>query len=104
MIEAQSELIPPGGIYIESAKKDNIGEAQFWFIPSKEAKEQDIIETEFGNVPESLVEFKVKRFLDIQTFQDIIELKMEKESSLKLENTTDFIEAIDFYLENDDFQ
>jgi hypothetical protein len=104
LIEVQSELIPPGGIYIEGIKKDKIETAEFWFITSKEAKEQDTIETEFGNVPASLVEYKVKRFLDVQTFQDIIELKLESDPNLTLMQTAIFIEAINYYLENDDFQ
>ena len=96
-------LTVPGGIYIEAIKKDDLMNAQFYSISSKEFKEQEIVETEFGNIPESLFSLKVKYFLDTQTFQDIIEVKFDHNPNLKLTDIDVFLKATIYYLEMDDF-
>jgi hypothetical protein len=93
-----------GRIYIQKSKVDDLNNAEYWVISSKEAKEQDYIEDERGSrIPSSLIEYDVKSFLDVQTFRAIIELKLENNPELSIEQTDVFLEAIVYYLEHDDF-
>ena len=73
-------------------------------VRSKEKKEQNSIETKYGDIPESLVEFDVAYFLEVGIFQDIIVNKLENNESLNTDDTEVFIGAIHHYLEYDDFQ
>ena len=93
----------PGGIYIEGDKNTNFQSSKYWILSDKEEKDEFWVETNFGKIPESLKDFNVKPFLDVGTFQDIIENKLEHNSNLALENIKVFIEAIEYYLDNDDF-
>jgi hypothetical protein len=86
-----------GGVFIEKSKFGDIKNSNYWIISSKELRDMDYID------PVTLDNFNVKRLLDVQTFKGIIELKMENDSSIKLEQTDVFLEAIIYYLENDDF-
>lgn len=104
LIKDYKNLSYPGGIYIEGEKKRNYIESQFWILSSKEEKNQYSKETEYGSIPESLVEFNVSSFLDVGTFQDIIDNKLEHNSALSSNDTEALISAIDYYLDNDDFQ
>jgi|GEM_PF-277112 len=104
IIKEYKNLHYPGRIYTEAIKQDNFLETQFWCISSKQAKDEEQVNTEFGTVPTSLVPFKVKSLLDTGTFQDIIETKIENTPNLKLTDTAVFLEALNYYLENDDFQ
>ena len=104
LISNYKNLLYPGRIYIEGKKKRNFVESQFWVLSSKEIKDQNWIETEYGAIPESLVKFRVCSFLDVGTFQDIIESKLEHDPSLTINNIEILIKAINYYLENDDFQ
>lgn len=55
-------------------------------------------------VPESVAPYHVKSFLSVGTFQDIIEVKLSNNPNLSVNTDTDiFIEAINHYLEHDDF-
>ena len=93
-----------GRIYFQKSKIDDLTNAEYWVISSKEGKEVDYIEDKGGRMtPEPLVKFDVKSLLDIQTFQDIIDLKLENNPELSIEETDVFLEAIIYYLENDDF-
>ena len=93
-----------GRVFIQKSKINDLENAEYWVISSKESKEQDYIEDERGSrTPISLVDYNVKSFLDIQIFQGIIDLKMENNPELSLDDTDVFIEAIIYYLENDDF-
>ena len=103
LIEDYENLSDTGRIYMEGSKKNAWNTSQFWVISSEEAIEQDVVETQYGSVPESLVEFKVKNFLDVGTFQAIIENKFDHDSTLSTKNVDILIEAIDHYLEYDDF-
>ncbi|MDR2906096.1 MAG: hypothetical protein LBU73_09095 [Helicobacteraceae bacterium] len=104
LIEDYKNLSYPGRIYIEGREKVNYSKSEFWILSSKEAKDQDIIETEYGSVPESLVEYKATSFLDVGTFQDIIDNKLEHNPTLSTKDFDVLINAIDYYLDNDDFQ
>jgi hypothetical protein len=78
--------------------------SQYWIVSSKEAKELDYVEDEHGaRIPVTLINFDIKRLLDIQTFQDIIENKIEHNKNLSLDQVDVFVEAILYYLEYDDF-
>jgi hypothetical protein len=72
-------------------------------LSGKEAKDQYLINTEYGEVPESLVEFKTSSFLDVGTFQDIIGNKFEHNSTLSTKDTNTLVNAIDYY-DNGDYQ
>ena len=104
LIKDYKQLSYPGIIYIQGEKKDNNEESEFWVLSSKEKKEQNSIETKYGNIPESLVEFDVTYFLEVGIFQDIIDNKLEHNESLTTDDTEELIGAIDHYLEYDDFQ
>lgn len=94
----------PGRVYIEGDKKNNYRKSQFWVLSSKEAKDQDWIENVYGFIPKSLSKLNAYSFLDVGTFQDIINNTMERNPSLSINDIDIFIEAINYYLENDDFQ
>ena len=104
LIKDYKRLSYPGIIYIQGEKKDNYEESEFWVLSSKEKKEQNSIETKYGDIPESLVEFDVTYFLEVGIFQDIIDNKLEHNESLTTDDTEELIRAIDHYLEYDDFQ
>ena len=104
LIKDYKQLSYPGIIYIQGEKKDNYEESEFWVLSSKEKKEQNSIETKYGNIPESLVEVDVTYFLEVGIFQDIIDNKLEHNESLTTDDTEELIGAIDHYLEYDDFQ
>ena len=91
-----------GRVYIE--KLNDMKRPKYWIVSSIEAKELDYFEEEGGSrIPISLKDFNVKSLLNVQTFQDIIDLKIENNPELKLSQTDVFLEAILYYLENDDF-
>ncbi|MDR1451066.1 MAG: hypothetical protein LBI57_01840 [Helicobacteraceae bacterium] len=86
-----------GGVFIEKSKLDDMKNANYWIISSKESRDMDFVD------PVTLDNFNVKSLLDVQTFKGIIELKIENDSNIKLEQTDVFLEAFLYYLENDDF-
>lgn len=93
-----------GRIFAQRVKFDDLANSEYWIVSSQEAKMLDYIEDERGaRIPVSLASFDVKRLLDVQTFQDIIDNKLEHNPNLSLEKTDIFLEAIIYYLENDDF-
>jgi len=104
LIKDYKQLPYPGIIYIEREKKDNYQEAAFWVLSSKEKKEQDSVETKYGEVPESLAQFEVAYFSGVGIFQDIIDNKFDHNESLTTEDTDVLLAAIDHYFEYDDFQ
>jgi hypothetical protein len=91
-----------GGIYFEKSKFDDLKKSKYWVTASKEEKEEGWLD-DGSFIPVILKDFNVKKLLDIQTFQGIIDLKMENNPNIKLEETDIFLEAILYYLENDDF-
>ena len=104
LIKDYKQLPYPGIIYIEGAKQDNYQEAAFWVLSSKEKKEQDSVETKYGEVPESLAQFEVAYFSGVGIFQDIIINKFDHNESLTTEDTDVLLGAIEYYFEYDDFQ
>ena len=104
LIKDYKQLPYPGIIYIEGAKQDNYQEAAFWVLSSKEKKEQDSVETKYGEVPESLAQFEVAYFSEVGIFQDIIENKFDHNELLTTDDTDVLLGAIEHYFEYDDFQ
>ncbi|KHE70474.1 MULTISPECIES: hypothetical protein [Capnocytophaga] len=104
LIKDYKQLPYPGIIYIEGAKKDNYEEAAFWVLSSKEKKEQDSVETKYGEVPESLAQFEVAYFSGVGIFQDIIDNKFDHNELLTTDDTDVLLGAIEHYFEYDDFQ
>ena len=104
LIKDYKQLPYPSIIYIEGAKQDNYQEAAFWVLSSKEKKEQDSVETKYGEVPESLAQFEVAYFSGVDIFQDIIDNKFDHNESLTTEDTEVLLGAIEHYFEYDDFQ
>ena len=104
LIKDRNDYPLSGRVFIQKLKINDIANAEYWVISSKESLEQDFEEDEFGaRTPISLVEFNVMSLLDVQTFKDIIDNKLEHNPDLTLEQISVFIEAINYYLENDDF-
>ncbi len=104
LIKDKNSYPPSGRVFIQKSKMNDIINAEYWVISSKEALEQDFEEDENGaRIPISLAKFDVRRFLDVQIFKDIIDNKIEHNPNLTLEQTSIFAEAINYYLENDDF-
>ena len=87
LIKDYKQLPYPGIIYIEGEKKDNYEESEFWVLSSKEKKEQDSVETKYGEVPESLAQFDVAYFSEVGIFQDIIDNKFDHNELLTTEDT-----------------
>ena len=104
LIKDYKQLSYPGIIYIQGEKKDNYDEAEFWVLSSNEKKEQNSVETKYGEVPESLAQFEVAYFSEVGIFQDIIDNKFDHNESLTTEDTDVLLEAIEHYFEYDDFQ
>lgn len=104
LIASYKILAYPGRIYSELNGKSNLTNSQYWIISSKEQKDEDMIEVNGECVPESVAPYHVKSFLSVGTFQDIIEVKLANNPNLSVNMDADvFIEAINYYLENDDF-
>lgn len=104
LIASYKTLAYPGRIYSELSEKSNFTKSQFWILSSKEQKDEDMIEVDGECVPESVAPYHVKSFLSVGTFQDIIEVKLSSNTELSVNMDVDvFIEAIKYYLENDDF-
>ena len=104
LIKDYKQLSYPGIIYIQGEKKDNYEESEFWVLSSKEKKEQDSVETKYGEVPESLAQFDIAYFSEVGIFQDIIDNKFDHNESLTTEDTDVLLGAIEHYFEYDDFQ
>ena len=104
LIKDYKQLSYPGIIYIQGEKKDNYEESEFWVLSSKEKKEQDSVETKYGEVPESLAQFEVAYFSGVGIFQDIIDNKFDHNELLTTEDTDVLLGAIEHYFEYDDFQ
>lgn len=104
LIASYKTLLYPGRIYYEYSQKDDYTKSHFWVLSSKELKNEEMIESKGGLTPESLAPYNVTSFIDVGTFQDIIEIKLENNPNLSvIADTEVFIGAINYYLENDDF-
>lgn len=104
LIASYKTLVYPGRIYFEISKKSNFTKSQFWILSSKEQKDDDMVEVDDEYVPASIASYHVKSFLSVGTFQDIINVKLSNNPELSINTDINvFIEAINYYFENDDF-
>lgn len=104
LIASYKILAYPGRIYSKLNGKSDLTNSQYWILSSKEQKDEDMIEVDGECVPESVAPYHAKSFLSVGTFQDIIEVKLSNNPNLSVNMDADvFIEAINYYLENDDF-
>lgn len=103
LVSSYKTLPYPGRIFMEQRHESNFQDSQFWVLSSKEEKDENLIETEFGLIPESLVAYDVSEFLFVDTFQDIIDNLLENNPQFSIDDTDIIIKAINYYLENDDF-
>lgn len=104
LISSYKTLLYPGRIFYEYSQKDDYTKSQFWVLSSKELKNEEMIESKGGLIPESLAPYNITSFIDVGTFQDIIEIKLENYSNLSVTvDTKVFVDAINHYLKTDDF-
>jgi hypothetical protein len=103
LIKDFNELHYLGRIYLQNNKKNDFVNSTFWILSSKEAKDQEMIETKYGLIPESLIDFEVASFIDVASFQDIIENVIENNEIDSNGEIDLFIKAIKHYLDEDDF-
>ncbi len=52
LIKNSKTLHYPGRIYMQGAEWNNMTGSQFWVLSSGEAKEQELVSTEYGDIPE----------------------------------------------------
>lgn len=104
LVKDKNNYPDAGSVYAQKSKLNDLIDSEFWIIPSKEGRDLEYIEDDRGaQIPEIIYAFGVKRILDVQILQDIIDNKLEHNSTLSLDDTDVFLEAIEYYLENDDF-
>ena len=104
LIKDKNNYPNAGQIWIQKSKINDLENAEYWIMSSEEEGELPFRIGENGStIPEPIFDFGVKSFLDVGTFQDIIDNKLEHNPDLSLDNLSVFIEAIVYYLENDDF-
>ena len=88
---------------MKEQNKTIIKRHHFGFLSSNEDKEQNSVETKYGEVPESLAQFEVAYFSGVGIFQDIIDNKFDHNEFLTTEDTDVLLGAIEHYFEYDDF-
>lgn len=103
LVENYKILPYPGRIYEHKIVSDNIVFAEYWVISSKEAKDQELIETNTGFIPESLVKYNVSDYLSVGTFQDIINNLLDNNSQISIHDINEIKNAVNHYIEYDDF-
>jgi hypothetical protein len=104
LLSDRNNLPVQGPVFIQEVRQRDIENAEYWVMSSKEKKELPFRMGKNGDtIPETIFDFNVKSFLSIQTLQDIIVNKLEHNPNLNISDVTFFVEAINYYLENDDF-
>lgn len=103
LVENYKILPYPGRIYEHKIVSDNIVFAEYLVISSKEAKDQELIETNTGFIPESLVKYNVSDYLSVGTFQDIINNLLDNNSQISIHDINEIKNAVNHYIEYDDF-
>lgn len=105
LVENFQSLPYPGIIYVGNKPSDNTHEVEYWILSSDEFKNQDVIETPEGElIPEELLKYDVSEYLSVGVFQDIIDNVLENNPEISVSDTKVISEAIDYYLEYDDFK
>ena len=101
--ENYKNLPYPGRIYAHKIVSESLDSVEYWVISSKEAKDQELIETATGLIPESLIKYEVSDYLSVGIFQDIIDNLLDNNSQISISDTDAVNKAINHYLEYDDF-
>ncbi len=105
LVEDFESLPYPGRIYVGNKPCDSAQESEYWVLSSEEIKNQDMIETPSGMlIPEELMKFDVSDYMSVGTFQDIIYNVLENNPEISVSDTKAISDAIDHYLEYDDFK
>ncbi len=105
LVENFESLPYPGRIYFGKKSCDSTQESEYWVLSSNEIKNQDMIKTQSGMlIPEELMKFDVSDYMSVGTFQDIIYNVLENNPEISVSDTQFISEAIDYYLEYDDFK
>ena len=103
LTENYKNLPYPGRIYAHKIVSESLDSVEYWVISSKEAKDQELIETATGLIPESLIKYEVSDYLSVGIFQDIIDNLLDNNSQISISDTDAVNKAINHYLEYDDF-
>ena len=103
LTENYKNLPYPGRIYAQKIVSESMDSVEYWVISSKEAKDQELIETATGLIPESLIKYEVSDYLSVGIFQDIIDNLLDNNSQISISDTDAVNKAINHYLEYDDF-
>ena len=98
--------LPTGMIYSVEKKENDLMNAIFYVVTSNETKELKFIEGDLGEVPADIYDDKyiVCELFETEIFRAIIDLRNKKEKKPIAEKDAKFfLEALEYYLENDDF-
>ena len=100
------EILPNGMIYSVEKKENDLKNAIFYVVDTIEGKSIEYMEGDLGEVPVEIYcdDLIVCELIETQTFQAIINRKIEANPKLDFSNPKIFIEALEFYLEFDTFQ
>ena len=99
LTENYKNLPYPGPIYAHKIVSESLDSVEYWVISSKEAKDQELIETATGLIPESLIKYEVSDYLSVGIFQDIIDNLLHNNSQISISDTAAVNKAINHYLE-----
>lgn len=105
LVEDFESLPYPGRIYNGKKSCDSTQESEYWVLSSDEIINQDMVKSQAGMlIPEELMKFDVSDYMSVGTFQDIIYNVLENNSEISVSDTKVISDAIDYYLEYDDFK
>lgn len=99
------EVLPyPGRIYVAIQSSKRLEATEYWVLSSKELKEQELIETASGPIPEVLAKDNVIDYMSVGIFQDIIYNFLENNTTKSLFDIDAVKDAVNYYLNYDDFK
>ena len=105
LVENYQSLPYPGRIYVGNKPCDKTHESGYWVLSSDEIVNQEVIKTPSGMlIPEELMKYDVSDYMSVDVFQDIIDNVLENNPEISVSDTKVISEAIDYYLEYDDFK
>ena len=93
-----------GTIYAKSLNESEIENQGYWVYSNEEQEKEETIETKNGDlIPKSLQNHKARSVFETATLKAIIKNKLKHNPKLTISSTNEFIDAINYYLDNDDF-
>ena len=105
LVENFQSLPYPGRIYVGNKPCVNTHESEYWVLSSDEIINQEVIKTPSGMlIPEELMKYDVSDYMSVGVFQDIIYNVLENNPEISVSDTKVISEAIEYYLEYDDFK